>query len=636
MAKIYPSWSNIERLTVKPTEGELYLLKKIDESLDESYEVFFNAFLDGDRPDIVIVKRGYGAIIIEVKDWSINNYVVTKDNKWLIKDSVIRSPQTQVFRYKQNMFELHLPILGLKELVNRNFYNVIGTYVYFNCASKLEIKELYQTPENEVRMELNLLNASIKNREIVHFEYDKKQKYLSNKIKQISRDACISYGKDNINDLVSKIKRMRKNNLFTNEIYLDFIRRLSPPTHILDQGLPIVFDRKQESLINSVSEKRKVKGVAGCGKTSILAKRAISAFERHGSEVLILTYNITLRHYIRDKISQIQCKGAGNQFEIMHYHGFINNKLNEYGLDVAPLLEKYQGTDKEKLEKLYKDRKLFESLPITEKYKTIFIDEVQDYEPDWIKIIRDCFLEPNGEMILFGDQSQNIYERDDNKRESALVQGFGRWFKLSKSYRSEIDTPLIQLFKGFQEEFLVSKYSDSDVFESNYIQGSMNFDLLAYESYGSIINTEKVIDLINSYVKEKSINPNDIAIICSKVEPLIAIEKKIRSIEKTKIMFEDADDLRQIEHITGKERVNRIEKIRRRKKCFFMQNSGVIKMSTTHSFKGLESDTVFCILLNDDHEEMVYTGITRARKNLVIFDCYDSRYKVFFSSNINS
>ncbi|TOM47207.1 hypothetical protein CGH75_26160, partial [Vibrio parahaemolyticus] len=176
--------------------------------------------------------------------------------------------------------------------------------------------------------------------------------------------------------------------------------------------------------------------------------------------------------------------------------------------------------------------------------------------------------------------------------------------------------------------------SDSDVFESNYIQGSMNFDLLAYESYGSIINTEKVIDLINSYVKEKSINPNDIAIICSKVEPLIAIEKKIRSIEKTKIMFEDADDLRQIEHITGKERVNRIEKIRRRKKCFFMQNSGVIKMSTTHSFKGLESDTVFCILLNDDHEEMVYTGITRARKNLVIFDCYDSRYKGFFSGNI--
>lgn len=175
MAKIYPSWSNIERLTVKPTEGELYLLKKIDESLDESYEVFFNPFLDGDRPDIVIVKRDYGAIIIEVKDWSINNYVVTKDNKWLIKDSVIRSPQTQVFRYKQNMFELHLPILGLKELVNRNFYNLISTYVYFNCASKLEIRELYQTPENEVRMELNLLNASIKNREIVHFEYDKKK-----------------------------------------------------------------------------------------------------------------------------------------------------------------------------------------------------------------------------------------------------------------------------------------------------------------------------------------------------------------------------------------------------------------------------------------------------------------------------
>lgn len=634
MAKIQPDWNNIKRLTVEPTEGELFLLKQLDELLDDSYEVFFNPFLDGDRPDVVILKRDFGAIIIEVKDWSLEHYTVTKDNKWVVQSSPIRSPQAQAFRYKQNMYELHLPVLGLKELANKNFYNVIETYVYFHGATKSKLKQLYTVAEGIVKNELNTLNASRKNGTIQHHTYDKKQHYLAAKLKQFFRDLRICYAKDAIDELSIRIQNLRKNVLFTEDIYQDFVRRLSPPAHILEQGLPIIFDKKQAVLTESTPEKRKIKGVAGCGKTTILAKRAINAHKRHGSAVLILTYNITLRHYIRDKISQIQCKGADNHFEVMHYHGFINNKLNEYGLEIGSLLEKYRGSEKEKLAKLYKDRDLFCQCSIGEKYKTIFIDEVQDYEPEWVKIIRDNFLEPEGEMILFGDQSQNIYERDDNQRESALVQGFGRWNKLTKSYRSNINTPLVQLFRKFQESFLTNKYADSEVFESSFIQGSMSFDLLAYETYGTYPRPNDILNAIDRYVKEYNVNPNDMVIICSKVEPLIKIESLIRNREKTKIMFEDEVDLQQIQNISGRERFDRIEKIRRRKKCFFMQNSGVIKLSTVHSYKGLESDTVFCILLEGDHEEMVYTGITRAKTSLVVFDCTKSKYKEFFTGNV--
>jgi hypothetical protein len=630
MAKMQPSLNNIKRLTVEPTEGELFFLKKLDELLDDTYEIFFNPFLDGDRPDIVIVKKHFGAIIIEIKDWSLAHYTVNKDNKWVVQNSIIRSPQAQAFRYKQNMFELHLPILGLKELVNKNFYNVIEAYVYFHKATNSDLKNLYSTPENDSKSELNQLNMARKNLTINHDIYEKKQQYLSSKIKQMQRDSRISYAKDTILELVIKIQNIRCNLLFSDDIYQDFIRRLLPPIYILEQGKPIAFDKKQSVLIESSPEKCKIKGVAGCGKTTVLAQRAINAKNRHGGVILILTYNITLRHYIRDKISQIQCKGADNYFEVMHYHGFINNKFNEYGLDTSLLLNKYRGSDKEKLERLYKDPELFSSVNIKEKYKTVFIDEVQDYEPEWIKIIRDNFLEPENEMVLFGDQSQNIYERDDNKRESALVQGFGRWNKLTKSYRSNIDTPLVQLYKCFQETFLINKYADSEVFQSEYIQGSISFDLLAYETYGSSFKDDNIFNIINRYVKEYNINPNDMVIICSKVEPLIAIEAMIRNNEKTKIMFEDQEDLKQIQHISGRQRFERIEKIRRRKKCFFMQNSGVIKLSTIHSFKGLESDSVFCILLEDDHEEVVYTGITRAKNNLVIFDCVNSKYKEFF------
>lgn len=64
-----------------------------------------------------------------------------------------------------------------------------------------------------------------------------------------------------------------------------------------------------------------------------------------------------------------------------------------------------------------------------------------------------------------------------------------------------------------------------------------------------------------------------------------------------------------------------------------MQNSGLIKISTTHSFKGLQAQTVFCILTPDDKAEIVYTAITRAQRNLVMFDIASSKFRHFFEAH---
>ncbi|WP_180919963.1 ATP-binding domain-containing protein, partial [Vibrio parahaemolyticus] len=54
--------------------------------------------------------------------------------------------------------------------------------------------------------------------------------------------------------------------------------------------------------------------------------------------------------------------------------------------------------------------------------------------------------------------------------------------------------------------------------------------------------------------------------------------------------------------------------------------------STIHSFKGLESKTVFYLMDEKDTPELVYTSITRAAENLVILDKSDtSPYSDFFS-----
>ena len=627
MAKVFPDWENINRLRVQPEEGERYLLEYLECHLSDDYEIFFNPFLDGDRPDIIILRKSYGAVVIEIKDWDLRSYNVDAINSWFVKSSKIRSPQQQAFRYKSNLFDLHIPILGLSELSNKNFYNVIDVFVYFHNASNYQLSSLYEPAQNEIRAIISDTNA---HREEYDFaEYEKKINFWESKKKQISRDLSISICKNLLDEKIKKIRNITKNNLFTDDVYQDFRRRLMPPSQVLEQGIKIPFDSKQLKLSESKSGFSKIKGVAGCGKTSILAQRAINALMRHGQPVLILTYNITIRFYIKDVISRIAGDRLDNQIEVIHYHGFINEKINQYGIVIEDVLSKIQEDDVNKVYSymdLFKDKK-------TDRYESIFIDEVQDYEPNWIKIIRDYFLDSDGEMVLFGDQSQNIYDREESKRASPIVLGFGEWNKLTKSYRSSIDAPLVSMFSAFQRDFLIPKYSDAEVFESEPSQSGLNFDVLNYEYFSNVFNCLYVLDRINDHIRNYDFHPNDVAIISSQVDPLLQINTLLSKFEATKVMFETQEELDSLnsKKLSKEAFKTHVEKIRRRKKSFFYQNSGVIKLSTIHSFKGLEAESVFLILVPGDNAEVVYTGITRAKKNLIVFDFGKSDFHQFFS-----
>lgn len=635
MAQLFPDLENICRLTVSPTKGEMHLVTVLQQTLSDDFEIFFNPYLDGDRPDIIILKAGFGAAVIEIKDWELVHYRIDILNTWHYQEVRLRSPQQQAFRYKDNLFNLHLPVLGLKELSNRNFYNVISAQVYFHNASRDQLNQLYAPALLEVGEKIRQLNGS--REDIGQVSYDKQMDFWESKRYQLNRDLAMAWSSDTLTKKIKRIAQLNRNFLFSDDVYLDFRRRLAPPVHTERQGTPMPFDIKQLPLTVSAQGLSKIRGVAGCGKTSILAQRAINAHARHRGQVLILTFNITLRHTIRDTISRLKGSGADNSYEIIHYHGFINGKINEYGIDVKSLKSLLPESNRGDPYGIYQLISLFDGIQ-TEKIQTILIDEIQDYEPEWIKIIKNNFLDPiSGEMVLFGDLSQNIYDRPANLKGSSIAPGFGRWQKLTRSYRSRPDALLIELFKCFQEKYLSEKYEDSAIFEATYQQGSMKFDLLAYESYGAIYDANFVLQRIQYYIRVHKLHPNDIAIVSSQVEYIFPINEALKIVEKTKVMFEESEELDIIDHASWsdhKTRKEEIEKIRRRKKTFFMQNSGLIKISTIHSFKGHEAETVFCILSPEDVAEMVYTGITRAQKNLVVFDGQASKFGSFFLSHV--
>ena len=299
MSVIYPELDNIQRLKVPPTPGEWDLLNYLKDHLDDTYEIFFNPFLDGDRPDVIILKENCSAFIIEVKDWNLKNYRVTENNKWKVvydsKSSIMSSPHSQVFRYKKNLYDLHLPVVGLTRLTNPNFFKLVHCFVYFYGSDKNMINSLYVSAEEKQKEEQNRLNQLFQQKNIEYPSYEESTGRIDRRKRALQRDKGISFGSDRLAALVKIIKKNSGNVLFDDNVYRDFKRRLTPPEHTLKQGISIRFDSKQLPLTESKNGKEKIKGVAGCGKTSVLAQRAINAYERHESPVLILTFNITLK-----------------------------------------------------------------------------------------------------------------------------------------------------------------------------------------------------------------------------------------------------------------------------------------------------------------------------------------------------
>jgi superfamily I DNA/RNA helicase len=78
--------------------------------------------------------------------------------------------------------------------------------------------------------------------------------------------------------------------------------------------------------------------------------------------------------------------------------------------------------------------------------------------------------------------------------------------------------------------------------------------------------------------------------------------------------------------------------IRDNKKMNFYMNSGTVKISTIHSFKGWECENLFLIIekrISISFDEILYTGITRSRTNLIIINYGNTEYNDKLNDLIN-
>lgn len=713
MALLIPSIENIKIMKVKPKEGELYLLEFLEKILDDSFEVYFNPYMNGDRPDIIIMKKGGGVMIIEVKDWNINSYELDERKNWRVKGQknrfTIKSPISQVFTYKENLFDLHIEKLLEKKIKDIRKFNTVCCAVYFHNATQKELEDLLVVPYKEDRKYLDFLKYNIN---------------------LIGKD---SLTEDYITNILKKryLISSKPSSYFTDDMYESIKRFIAPTVHLKEQGKKINYSQQQANIVYGIERNQiRVKGVVGSGKTTVLAGRAVESYKKTKGKVLVLTFNITLKNFIHDKINNVPEEFSWANFVILNYHFFIKSELNNLGIEIEPPPENIFGEEaisKYFEENYYSNIRLFKELNIKHKYDVILIDEVQDYKRPWLDIIKECFLEEGGDYILFGDVKQNIYNNTTENRDvSVNVRGVN---ELKRCFRS--DFKIKDLAIEYQKEFYKNKYEIDNFntpntnqlelsFERNQ-QGSVNYMYLSEAAKSNEESIKALYTIIHENAINKGINPNDITILAQTIKFLRDFDAFYRyaSEEKTNTMFEtweliyklgfnflgkaqniiwlqkalnivnfpnnkmkgtdvlsrwftlydlllkypdvfqskinifcnkysiSKEELLNFTHNNGKEieafknrfttnnMINEIKKIRDNKKMNFWFNSGTLKLSTVHSFKGWESELLFLIIeplygnankFNVAFDEILYTGITRSRSNLIIINYGNQNY----------
>ncbi|MFH2231702.1 MAG: UvrD-helicase domain-containing protein [Patescibacteria group bacterium] len=598
--RVIPDYAILDNLHNPLTEGEWTLLRFLDQHLSkdprgiddknldqyDGWLIFVQPYLNGTRPDIIAFKPSVGAIIYEVKDWDLKNYAwregLADSREFVVTDSKgtypIKSPDAQVSYYKEKIVGQLIPQIGEKIDQEKKSYGAIKTALYFHKATTEEARKLFQHKPYSPVFGYNELTES--------------------KLNEINPDA------------------IRPNSKYWeaswNKVLLYW---LGPPLHSLEQTQLLNLSKKQQELAEPAQGHYRVRGVAGSGKTQILAYRA-AKLASMGKKVLILTFNITLWHYIHDLVRRAPFVFDPTKIMYDHFHGFCFDVLNKSGAASSGSLKSITESEEDKA-RFFRDtlpNRVSKALDDDKgngelddyKFDAILIDEGQDFYVEWYFLL--CrFLSDRDEFVVVCDKKQNIYGRDlswIDKRRVGLEK-FGDWNDLTVIFR--LPAKIAEISNSFSEMFNLDQELKSDKNDNIVLPGFAPLFIWKNVDAMSVSWLDEIYKAFDTLKKNNpSIRASDTVILLPSHElGLQCVEffrKKNIAVDH---VFSDDDDFKT-------------------HKRSFWPGGGGLKMSTIYSFKGWEAYNVIIFLPENSpqkSEEMdmgLYTALTRTRQNLYI------------------
>jgi hypothetical protein len=326
----------------------------------------------------------------------------------------------------------------------------------------------------------------------------------------------------------------------------------------------------------SNARRRRVRGPAGCGKSFGLAARAARlASER--KNVLVLSYNVTLSHYLRSLVASHCASYAASPARVtcVPIHACSGRVVED---------AKAQGIAPRDLPKVNLwDRVIAEAASVLQQgyrcqYDAVLVDEGQDFELSWWQMLRDHVVKPDGEMLLVADPTQDIFDKQSWTDESRMIgSGFsGQWTDLAGSYRMPSD--MVPIANRFAELYLGGARLTAAVPEDRLeISRATARTERRWENVSPTADLgrevgRRTVDLLDA---NPHLSPSDVVFMCETHEQGLVAVKIIEASGYA------------VHHVFG---ASKAEK-QRRKRRFWPDAPGV-RGCTVDSFKGWESQAV--------------------------------------------
>ena len=589
---IHPPLAALQNLRQPLTKGEMAVLELFHRKLSEKWEIYIQPHMNGLRPDFVLLNPDVGIGIFEVKDWNFDAMSyhsstdlsgdrrgqrpvlrATLDGKTF---EVKANPVNQVRRYKEEIFSLYCP-----RLQKKSGFAVITTGLIFPCARHDEVAKLmapYQTAEER---EQYPQYSPIAGREAIE----------ADDLAAIFPEAA-----------------SRSWSKFMTPDHADDLRGwLVEPDFATTQRVPLELDARQRSYAQSRTESgyRRIKGPAGSGKSVVLAARA-AQLAAEGKSVLVVTFNITLWHYLRDLVARGSvAPGWNDGITFVHFHRWCRMVCDEVGLGQSydDLWARGQSLDKTLNHDMPDLATRAAGEPNATKYDAILVDEGQDYQLSWWTALRSA-AKPDAELLLVADATQDVYGTASAWTDDAMQgAGFtGRWAELETSYRMPNDA--MELARNFAEKFLPKDMIDLPQPE----QGSLALHpcvLRWVQCTPASSNTDACVQEIMAMMTQagkEGLANADITLLTDDQKEGAAIVNALSGYGiKTVSTFDE----------------NKRES--RRKKMGFWMGDARVKATTLHSFKGWEARLLVVHItraFSPDALALVYAGLTRLKRSV--------------------
>lgn len=380
-------------------------------------------------------------------------------------------------------------------------------------------------------------------------------------------------------------------------------RRLSldDPTRENREKLRIILRDEQREFVDfPPQEVLWITGPAGSGKSLVLMARArkyAQLFPEYA--ISFITFNQSLKRYFEDELREYPnilvesfgefTRRRGDKFRFYYKRGGEKQSVSENQTEVEYRNAKYSG--------------------ITRDVDAIFIDEVQDFFPSWIKYCIETQRLDRGGATVAGDLTQAIYRENDV---SSAIRSYDYVkVELPVSYRST------------QEILQVTEYLTGIKHNLEKSPHGLKPDLIRVNPIAkkNALNQALIADVIE-ILKHKGVRERDIGILVTKNHQRYAIRQELE--EKLQEAF----------HFDVK-----VASIEKGAADTLNLEEDSIKLTTVYNAKGLEFSIVFLIGLDEiwdqgeDDEELIkraesllLVGPTRAKDRLFIYYKKDNVY----------